>query len=84
MEKEGARAVGRWVPEPGFRGNRDYLSLPPPQVRSLTTATGTAAAGSSRAQTSLPATTASTQVTGRSSATCATAPSPGPTTWPCT
>lgn len=51
------------------------------QARSPTTATGTAAAGSLRAQTNSRATTASTRATGRSSATCATVPSHAPTTW---
>uniref|UniRef100_A0A8C5W2L3 KLF transcription factor 2 n=1 Tax=Microcebus murinus TaxID=30608 RepID=A0A8C5W2L3_MICMU len=54
------------------------------EARSPTTATGTAAAGSSRAQTSSRATTASTPATGPSSATSATAPSRAPTTWRCT
>uniref|UniRef100_G1LTP3 Uncharacterized protein n=1 Tax=Ailuropoda melanoleuca TaxID=9646 RepID=G1LTP3_AILME len=54
------------------------------EARSPTTATGTAAAGSSRAPTNSRATTASTRATGPSSATCATVPSRAPTTWRCT
>uniref|UniRef100_A0A2K5UUE1 Uncharacterized protein n=1 Tax=Macaca fascicularis TaxID=9541 RepID=A0A2K5UUE1_MACFA len=54
------------------------------EVRNPTTATGTAAAGSLRAQTSSHATTASTRATGLSSAICAIVPSRAPTTWRCT
>ena len=67
------------------------LSLPPSfvfvsslQERNHTTAAGRDAAGSSLALTSSRVTSASTRATGRSSVTCANAPSPAPITWPCT
>lgn len=82
------RALGEPSRGSGFPGNPDRPRPSPPtrspQGRSLITATGTAAAGSSRAPTSSRATTASTRATGRSSATCATAPSRAPTTSLCT
>lgn len=53
-------------------------------MRSRTNAPGKAATGGSRARTSWPATTASTQGPSPSSAACATAASRAPTTWRCT
>lgn len=54
------------------------------RVRSPTSAPGRAATGGLRGRTSWPATTGSTRVPSRSSAGCATAASPAPTTWRCT
>lgn len=54
------------------------------QERSRTSARGKDARGSSRGRTSWRVTTASTQARSHSSATCASAPSPAPTTCRCT
>ena len=54
------------------------------QVRSRTGARGTAATGASPVRTSWRVTTGSTRAPNPSSAPSARAPSPDPTTWPCT
>ena len=71
-----------WIPQDFVAASTNHLLFfLSSQVRSRTTAAGKAADGNSPAQTSWPVIFASTQDTGPSSATCASAPSPGLTIW---
>lgn len=81
---EGVRSGAAGGAEQSLGSKLRPALAPSLQARSPITATGTAAAGSSRAQMNSRATTASTRATGPSSATCATVPSRAPTTWRCT